>query len=422
MKKSEKQLVARPQNPFVEGTDIPDEFFCDRTAETGTIVRLLEGGSNIVLKSPRRMGKSSLVNHVFHQDGIALKYNTLYLDLLGTGSAEDFIREFQRVFTSDPSMRSGTVKEILKSLPEKAMIEAEFNSLAGTGKIKLGLTDLKEIKLNLDTIFGYLENTAKPNVVVFDEFQQIKYYPEPMAAILRAYIQRLNNTRFIFSGSSRRMLSTMFNASNEPFYHSAESLDLERISCEAYTEFCIDNFDKFGKAVDPDAVVFAYELAGGVTYDMQRLMKYLFADTPAGVRASKEDVKTAVEKILDSLDQTYRERLTALGNAKEKKVLIAVGLEGLASGMLSQKIIKDYNLGPVSSVSQALDNLCNEEKLNMMLRVGNSYKLQDKMLELWIARQYGVLDLKYATAGLQLRREMEAERSLKLPDFPKLRK
>ena len=404
-------------NPFIEGTNIPDIYFCGREAETESIIRLLANGNNVVLKSRRRLGKSSLVNHILNRPEIKQSYNTIYMDLYGTGSAEDFARTFQQAFSGQAFTRLETAREILKSLPGKASLEAEYNELTRTGKLKMGFVDLKKIDLSLETIFGYLEQTQKPNIVIFDEFQQITYYPEPMAAILRSYIQRLNNTKFIFSGSSRRMLTTMFNSSNEPFYNSAESIDLGRIPEQTYSEFCIRNFNRSAKNISEDAIEFAYELCGGSTKEMQRIMRAVFAGLDKGDCADVDDVKTAVTAILDREDQTYREKINSLIRSKEKNVFVAIALEGVASGMLSLAINKKYNLGPTSSVAQSLNKLCDEDKLNLTLKIGDSYIVQDKMFELWTANQYGLLDSKFATAKEQFQKELNEENKVLLPKF-----
>lgn len=404
-------------NPFIEGINIPDELFCDRKEETKEIIKLLKNGNKIVLKAPRRIGKSSLIYHILKQKDICENYNTMYIDLFGTNSANEFVREFQKSFIKQKFTRLDTVKEILKSLPDKLALETEFNELTQTWRGRLGFLDLKEISLGLETIFECLEKTDKPNIVVFDEFQQINYYPEPMAAILRTFIQKSTNTKFIFSGSSRRMLTTMFDSYGEPFYHSAESVELDIISVGTYKDFCLKNFNKYEKKIEESAIEFAYELVSGNTYEMQRIMRSIFASTEVGKAATIQYVKDAVNRILERQDQTYREKVNFLNNKKERKVLLAIALEGVGTNMLSQKMIEAYKLGATSSVAQSLEKLCSEDGLNLVLKIGNSYKLQDKMFELWIAKQYDQLEMKFALANQQFIKELESEKQLNLPKF-----
>lgn len=407
----------KPENPFFIGTVIPQKYFCDRIEETSTITSLLENGNNVVLKAPRRLGKSSLINHILSQEDIENRYNTLYVDLLGTNNAAELMNELQKAFEKSLPPLVLT-KERLKELPDKIKLEAQYNDLLKTGKLSIGLEDFRKISTRLDTLFDILEHTDRPNIVVFDEFQKVKDYPEPMTAILRSHIQRTNNTKFIFSGSSRRMLSVLFGSYNEPFYNSAESFDLHPIPIDKYRQFCKDKFSEYGKSVSDQAADFAYHLAAANTFVMQSIMKEAFRcsnDKPVDIT----DMEQAVRNLLQRKDQTYRETLSLLDNRKERNVLLAVALEGVATEMTSQKMISAYNLGAPSTVSMCLENLCDENRYNLLLKVGRGYVLQDKFFELWISNQYGILTQKFQTAEQQFRKEKELRSKLSLPKFPK---
>lgn len=61
MKLGNKKLV----NPFIyQGYESP-EYFCDREAETATLLSHLKNGRNVTLISPRRIGKTGLIKNTF---------------------------------------------------------------------------------------------------------------------------------------------------------------------------------------------------------------------------------------------------------------------------------------------------------------------------------------------------------------------
>lgn len=58
-------------NPFIIGTYAGSHYFCDRERETNELIRDLTNGRNVVLIAQRRMGKTGLILHTFHQEEIS---------------------------------------------------------------------------------------------------------------------------------------------------------------------------------------------------------------------------------------------------------------------------------------------------------------------------------------------------------------
>ena len=395
-----------PDNPFFITAHIPDRYFCDRKAETDKLIHYVKNGYNVVLKAPRRIGKSSLIRHLFLQPEIKKNYNTLYVDIFGTKDLTDFISEFQRGFQEAPVAKGEKVLKKLKAFFESPYLTME-ESLKGTPLPKLGFSAPRTVEYSLQEMFGALEKTDRPNIVVFDEFQQIQAYPQRAAAILRSYIQQMNHTCFIFSGSSRHLLQTMFEQSGEPFFKSAMPMNLDIISLDAYKEFCAAMFGLYGKKIDPEAVEKTYYLFSANTYEVQMVMKGTFARTAKGETASMETVLDAIDEILENKDQDFREILNRLDNQKERKTLYCIAQEGLAGGLTSSQMLKRYQLDNASSVQNALKNLCGD-KLNLVTRVGKShYRLQDRFFELWYAKMDGLINEKISSAQTLFEKERE---------------
>lgn len=388
----------RPENPFFIGVSIPDEYFCDRKQETDDMMKRIQNGYNIVLKSPRRIGKSSLIKHVFCQPEIAEQYNTLYVDIYGTKCAADFIKEFQNGFLNAPFARLEKGRKTVLAFLRNLYVEVKTIPAGDLSGARVGVSQDGGINVTLQEMFNFLEKTKKPNIVVFDEFQQIQYYPERMSAILRSFVQQMNNTHFIFSGSSRHMLAQMVDSPDEPFFKSARSMDLDIISLDAYRGFCKSMFQLYGKAITDDAVEQIYYLFCGNTYDMQQVMKEAFSNTGKGETVDEKIILATVHLLLAEKEKDFRENLNRLDNKKERNVLFCIASEGLATGLTSSAMMKHYDLDNASAVQNALRNLC-DDKLNLVTKVGKShYKLQDKFFELWLAETNHAFDSKVTNA------------------------
>lgn len=57
-------------NPFVVGKYLSDKYFCDRVEETEFLRKQIMNGRDVALISPRRIGKSGLIQHFFNQQDI----------------------------------------------------------------------------------------------------------------------------------------------------------------------------------------------------------------------------------------------------------------------------------------------------------------------------------------------------------------
>lgn len=392
-------------NPFYTGINIPDKYFCDREVETREIIRRVSNGSNIVLKAARRIGKSSLVKHVFAQDAISNNYNVLYVDILGTKNAVDFLNAFKDAFLCAPFARVEKARKSIIEFLQSIYFDANGNIPGTLVFPKVGFNPGGSIEYSLRELFNFLENTSKPNLVVFDEFQQIQFYPEKMAAILRGFIQEMNNTHFIFSGSERHMLAMMFDNPGEPFYKSSTSMNLDIIPLETYRSFVISNFSERNRGIDPEVVDFVYYVFRGNTYQLQSLMKEAFAQTDEGTTVTLSDIKDIINRLLDDNEYDNRMILNRLNNKKERNTLFCIANESVASGLTSTAIMKKYNLDNPSSVQNALNNLSSDQ-FNLIYKVGQSvWCMQDIFLELWLNRMMGTLDARYDRAEELFREE-----------------
>jgi len=59
----------KPYNPFLIAGYYSPEYFCDREMETEKLISALENDRNISLMSPRRFGKTGLIQHALKRKG-----------------------------------------------------------------------------------------------------------------------------------------------------------------------------------------------------------------------------------------------------------------------------------------------------------------------------------------------------------------
>ena len=377
------------ENPFYITGIIPEPYFCDREKETTWFIRTLENKAHILLTSPRRMGKTQLIRHVFEQPSIKDNCYTFYTDIYPTTSLHELV-----LFLS---------KEIYSVLVPKgkAVIDkflAGLHSLAGsigydpisglpTFDIKLG--DIHAPELTLEEIFRYLEQADKPCVFAIDEFQQIALYPEKnVEALLRAHIQKMNNCLFIYAGSNRHILENMFNSAAKPFYNSAEQIYLDCIPKDVYTAFANEQFSKAGRKILPEAVSLAYDLFEGHTYYVHNVLHNAFAYLNADKVIDESDILETLSNILEEKGGTFASVMNQL-NFQQKETLIAIAKEGKARGVTSVAFVKKHALKSPSSVQYAISALLDKQLLTYQNEERTkTYSVSDRFLEMWICKTY----------------------------------
>ncbi|MBW1795678.1 MAG: hypothetical protein JRJ38_14830, partial [Deltaproteobacteria bacterium] len=68
------------KNPFVYGETVSGEHFCNRVLEIDELVADVKNGVNVIIFSPRRYGKTSLIMRVL-EEARAEGLLTFYVDL-----------------------------------------------------------------------------------------------------------------------------------------------------------------------------------------------------------------------------------------------------------------------------------------------------------------------------------------------------
>lgn len=372
-------------NPFYVGGIIPDRYFCDRIAESERLIREITNGNNLVLVSPRRMGKTGLIRHCFEQSHISENYKTFYLDILQTTSLNEFAFLLGReIFRRLASYGDKALRQFVSVLRSIAGCFG-FDAISGMPTFNLQLGDISNPRLTLEEIFGYLGAADAPTIIAIDEFQQISTYKEKnVEAILRSNIQRLPSSTFIFAGSERHMLQQMFSDSARPFYGSASFMELKPIERDVYSRFAERLFAESGKTIGQDEVRMVYDSFSGNTFYMQKALNIAFSMTPAGGVCSREIIYDAVHDMLLSYDTVYREMLSSL-NEPQKQLLLAVAQERECEGITSAAFMKKYSLKSASSVQSATSRLVSS---GLLTRTASHYSLQDPLLRLWLLKTY----------------------------------
>ena len=371
------------KNPFVTSGYAGAAYFCDRVQETAQLTKLITNGNNVVLMSPRRLGKTSLLYHCFNQEEISSAYNTFIIDIYSTKNLNDLVMEIGKVVLG--SLKSKGRKAMEKFLDIVSSLRPGITfDVMGNATWNLEAGVLHSPTFTLDQIFEYLQASDKPCIVAIDEFQQILYYPEKtVEATLRTYIQKCTNATFVFSGSERHLLSEMFSNPARPFYASTSTLPLEPIPLDKYSQFANDHFTANNRKLEDNVVEQVYTKFDGVTWFMQKVMNQLFSNTDRGEACTPDMVEPAISQIVRDNSIIYADLLYQL-TFRQKELLLAICREGKAKAITGSKFIKKYHLPAASTIQTSIKSLLDSQ---LVTRSQDTYEVYDKFFALWLLGQ-----------------------------------
>ena len=329
-------------NPFVIYGYKGAEYFCDRKKETEVIMKALQNERNIVLISPRRIGKTGLIHHVFENiSKQEPETHCFYLDINATRNLSQFIQLLAKtVIGKVPSQREDSLKHI----------------------------------------FEYLKQSEKRIYIAIDEFQQIAEYPEDgTEALLRSYIQFLPNVYFIFAGSKQHMMTDMFLSAKRPFYQSSQILNLPLINQDEYHHFANRWMGTRNLTMDPDTFAYLYNKVDGQTWYIQDILNRLYQNGKEITTAEIDDVTLELVNEQEVAFVNYYDSLTD----NQAALLSAIAQDKAVTSILSQDFINRHNLPAASSVSLALKTLINRE---FIYKYNGSYIIYDRFFGMWLRK------------------------------------
>jgi len=372
-------------NPFVVGKYVSDRYFCDRDNETKFLIKQIENGRNVALISPRRLGKTGLIQHCFSQEQVSERFHTFFVDIYATTSLAEFVYLFGKAIYDELKPKKTVWTDKFFQIISSLRVGFKLDAMTGEPSFDIGLGDIQTPQTTLDEIFQYLESADKPCLVAIDEFQQIGSYDEQnVEALLRTKIQQCKQMMFIFSGSKRHLMSNMFNSSSKPFYQSAISMGLEPMPLDTYAEFAIRLFEERGKHIERVVVEQVYHMFDGCTWFVQMMMNELFALTVHDELCGMGKLEIARKNVIQAQEDSYKDLLSNLA-PKQKLVLQAIAKEREARGITSSTFIKKYNLPSASSVQSAIKPLL---KNDLVTQTADVYRVYDYFFADWLANEY----------------------------------
>jgi uncharacterized protein len=373
------------ETPFVFGKIASGIEFTNRIIETKALISNFSSGTNTILLSPRRWGKSSLI---LKAADLAHKKNKkqvfCFIDLFNVRTEEQFYlslaQEILRATSGKLDEMLQTAKKFIGQLTPKFTVSpGEYSS------ISIGL-DWQEVQKQPEEILNMAEKIALSKkirlIICIDEFQNISEFSNPLAfqKKLRANWQKHQNTSYCLYGSKRHMLLNVFASPSAPFYKFGNLVLLEKISPADLATFIIKRFLDTAKRIEPEEALLITEKADCHPYYVQQLAQQ------AWLRSSKlcstMIIEEAFESLLMQLSLLFQTMTDSLPTTQINFLNAVIDNVKQYS---SYEMINKYALGTSANVLRIKQALMEKEILDIQ---GEKIMFLDPMYKHWLKKYF----------------------------------
>ncbi|PJI21914.1 AAA family ATPase [Prevotella intermedia] len=370
---------------FVYGVAVSDYNFIGREQETKRLLDNFRGGINVILMSPRRLGKTSLVKHVCNkldEEDII----TVYLDIFGCKSEYDFYNklaaEVLKQTASKHELWLEEAKEFIYRLTPKISFSPEPNA---DFAISLGITPKTHTP---EEVLGMAEKIAikkgKRIVICIDEFQQIGEMAnsKQIQARLRTVWQHQKQVSYCLFGSKHHLMSAIFLHRSMPFYQFGDIISLDKIATADWVEYIVSHFADGKRTISRALAEDICKFTENYSAYVQQLSWLVFTQKEEGETVTEEDVKQAMNDLLATNEILFMQMIEPLSEYQLNF------LRAIASGVTKDfglsEVREEYKLGSYSNINRLKTALLERDLIE---KRGAETVMTDPVFVKWIKRK-----------------------------------
>jgi hypothetical protein len=372
-------------SPFLFGRTVSNLGFTNREQDLDKLYKNLTQGINTMLISPRRWGKSSLVEKMIlelRRKNPEIK--VVNLDLFSVSTEEEFLEMFAREIIK---ASSSVWQEWIQSAKDffKQLTPILTVGIDPINDFSLGF-DWNQLKKHRSEILELPEKLAIDKkcrfVVCLDEFQNLATFKdfEFLEKSMRAIWQRQKSVTYCLYGSKRHMMTDIFNNPSKPFYRFGDIMLLQKIKREKWISFIIESFAKTKKEISPNLAELIPTLMQDHSWYVQQLAHYTWQKTKR--KATKMEVQMAFSELIEANSPLYLREVEGL-SLTQLNFLKAIAKK--EEKLSSMEILLKYRLGTSANVVKNKSILL---KADLIDEFDGKLSFLDPAFEYWFLRQY----------------------------------
>ena len=366
--------------PFIFGVAASGENFTDRKKETERLLSNFRHGINTVLISPRRWGKTSLVQKVC---SLARTENLkiVYLDIFSCRSDLDFYDAFAGAVLRQTSSRFEERAENAKTFLSRIRPKIEL-SADPTMDFSVSF-DMDPETRDVDDILQLPEKIAQKKhcriVVCIDEFQQIGEFRDSTTfqKRLRSVWQLQKSVSYCLFGSKKHLMNELFERKSYPFYKFGDAIYLQKIGTSDWVDYICGRFKATGKCISGELAEKICASVKNHSAYVQQLAWLVWTRTET--EASEGIFKEAYQDLIEQNTPLFEKQTENL-TSYQMNFLRAV-LDGIRGEFGRQETINKYQLGSTANISAIKRSLVKKELIDVEKR---QVYISDPVLEAWL--------------------------------------
>ncbi len=371
-------------HPFKFGKLAEGVHFTDRDKERHRLKSNIDSGVNTILISPRRYGKSSLVQQVAADLGKERAVRFAQLDLFEVRDEREML---ERITSAVISAMSTSLEDRLRDMKRFVRTIVPKVSLGSdpTQELSIGLS-WEDVERSRHELLELPEKLAKDRkvqlVLCIDEFQNIGHFPDPKATqkLLRAAWQRQQNVTHLLYGSKRHMMMELFTKSSMPFYKFGDILFLERIDRPHWVKYIKSRFQYTKKKISPELAEAIARIMEDHPYSVQMLANATWQRTTGN--ATARAIELGLEDLMDQYTILY-ERIVDELTTPQLRFLEAMS-DGVERFTTAEAIAR-YEFGSSAMVGRIRTAL---EKKDILDHQGAETVWLDPLFRIWLENRY----------------------------------
>ncbi|MBQ3700192.1 MAG: ATP-binding protein [Prevotella sp.] len=371
---------------FVYGVAVTDYNFTGREAEIRHLKANFENGINSILISPRRYGKTSLVNYVCRSlsetDIIIVR-----LDIFGCKTEYEFY-----------NMLAAAVLKQTATKVQQWMEEARDFLARLTPKIGIPLDPTQEVNVSLgitpqthspEEILNLVETIAQRKqrriVVCIDEFQEVGEFADTkhVQGRLRAAWQHHHYASYCLFGSKRHMMSKIFMNRSMPFYQFGDLIWLEKIPTADWTDYIVSHFSDAGRHISAALANSICKVVDDYPSYVQQLASIVLNHLEPGTTATEEVLRESVRELLLANEALFMQQIEPL-TVYQMNMLRAI-VSGIHSGYSETAVRRNFDLGSPSNIVRLREALKERDLVYSELKL---LYITDPVFALWFKMRF----------------------------------